>query len=500
MRISRIIEIPIVTLILSLGTVSFVVATASQVQAAEPAVAPVDDVAPGDGPADVGEPPSDPDDGGPGEPADGAPSEPPADEEPEVVPPPPADEPNPPASTPSPEHAVPTVVAPAETPVAPDAPRAVEITGKPGDGLTIKVSDAFSLNIRSRIQLRYQLDVPAPDDYGVRSTRQLINIGTARLWLSGHVFRPQLTYMIQLAVAGRDYRDGAVSPIFDAFVQWAAHRDFNMRAGQFFVPFDRLRTVRELALQMGDRPRPVAELTLDRDVGVAFYSDRFLGDESPVAWKVGAFGGGGTNLSLGKDPGVLLVGRVELRPLGPIDDDSEGDLERRKKPGLALGGAFAANLNSNRLRSTTGPTFVGGTTHYYHAAADLVFKARGFALQGEYLRKWASIDAIASTDADGMPLLEYTRSGQGWIAQASYVFDPPIEVVGRITRLYALGDTDPAFIAELEARGQELGAGLNYYFNGHKMKLQADWIALMPGDFDFGRAAHVAHLQLDVTF
>jgi hypothetical protein len=55
-------------------------------------------------------------------------------------------------------------------------------------------------------------------------------------------------------------------------------------------------------------------------------------------------------------------------------------------------------------------------------------------------------------------------------------------------------------VSELDARGQEVGAGLNYYFNGHKLKLQADWIALMPGDFDFGRAAHVAHLQLDVTF
>lgn len=379
-------------------------------------------------------------------------------------------------------------------------PKTVEISGKPGDGLTVRVSDAFSLNVRSRIQLRYQLDVPAPDDLGVRSTRQLVNIGTARLWFSGHVFRPQLTYMIQLAVAGRDYRDGAVSPLYDAFLDWKAHRDISIKAGQYFVPFDRLRTVREFALQLGDRPRPVAELTLDRDVGVTLYSDKFLHDRSPVAWRLGAFGGGGTNLSLGKDPGALLVGRVELRPLGPIDDDSEGDLERRKKPALALGGAFAANFNTNRLRSTTGTTFTGGTTHYYHVAADLVFKVRGLALQGEYLRKQASVNAIRSTDEDGMPLVEHTRSGQGWVAQASYLFDPPIELVGRMSRLYALGRTDPAFVSELDARGQEVGAGLNYYFNGHKMKLQADWIALMPGDFDFGRAAHVAHLQLDVTF
>lgn len=419
-------------------------------------------------------------------------------------------EPEPPVEPEPPEPVEPEPVEPIDSPAvtasttaeapAPATPKTVEISGKPGDGLTVRVSDAFSLNIRSRIQLRYQLDVPAPDDVGARSTRQLINIGTARLWLSGHVFRPQLTYMIQLAVAGRDYRDGAVSPVYDAFLDWKAHRDISVKAGQYFVPFDRLRTVREFALQMGDRPRPVTELTLDRDVGVTLYSDKFLHDRSPVAWRLGAFGGGGTNLSLGKDPGALLVGRLELRPLGALDDDSEGDLERRKKPALALGGAFAANFNTNRMRSTTGTTFVGGTTHYYHAAADLVLKARGFALQGEYLRKQASVAEIRSTDEDGMPLVEYTRSGQGWIAQASYVFDPPIEVVGRLSRLYPLAGTDPAFVSELRARGQEVGAGLNYYFNGHKLKLQADWIALMPGDFDFGRAAHVAHLQLDVTF
>jgi hypothetical protein len=375
-----------------------------------------------------------------------------------------------------------------------------EISGAPGKGLTVSFGDAFSLNIRSRIQFRYQLNIPAPDDAGNRNMRQTVNIGTARLWFSGHALTPKLTYMIQLAVAGRDYRDGATSPIFDAFVDYKAHRDIGIRAGQYFVPFDRLRTVREFALQMADRPRPVGELTLDRDAGVMIYSDNFLHDRSPVAYRLGAFGGGGTNLVNGKKPGGLFVGRLELRPLGPIDDDSEGDLERRKKPGLALGGAFAANLNTDRLRSTTGPTFVGGTTHYYHGAADLTFKWRGLAVQGEYLRKVASINAIESVDDDGMDATEYTRSGQGWVAQTSYVFDPPIELVARMSGMYALGSTDPAYYADLRARGQEIAAGLNYYINGHRMKLQTDWIALMPRNFAFDRAEHIVHLQLDVTF
>jgi hypothetical protein len=167
---------------------------------------------------------------------------------------------------------------------------------------------------------------------------------------------------------------------------------------------------------------------------------------------------------------------------------------------LAVGGAVAYNLNTNRLRSTTGATFVGGTTDYLHAAADLVFKWRGWALQAEYLWKQASSDTIESTDADGEAVIEYTRSGQGWVVQTSYVFDPPIELVGRISRMYAFSGTDPKLVTEVENFGQELGAGLNYYFNEHRMKLQGDWIARMPYDFDFSVADHVLHAQFDVTF
>lgn len=389
----------------------------------------------------------------------------------------------------------PAAGAPAEK--AKDKP-AYEISGGPGKGVTISLGDPFSLNIRSRIQFRYQL--VAPNDAEGADLQQTVNIGTARLWFSGHALSPKLQYMIQLAVAGRDFRDGATSPIFDAYVDWKPHRDISVRGGQYFVAFDRLRTVREWALQLADRPRPVGELTLDRDAGVTIYSDTFLGDKSPVAYRIGAFGGGGTNATTGKRPGGLFVGRLELRPLGPVDDDIEGDQERRKKPALAIGGAFAANIHTNRLRSTTGATFTGGTTHYFHGAADLVFKWRGWALQAEYLRKQASTNAIESVDDAGDPLVEYTRSAQGWVAQTSYLFSVPVELVGRMSAMYALGATDPALIADLDARGQEVAGGINYYFNGHRLKLQADWIALMPRDFQFSAADHIVHFQLDVTF
>lgn len=399
-----------------------------------------------------------------------------------------------------PEPAPPAPTEPA--PVAPNEPpsepaRGPRISGAPGNGVTFDIDDAFSLNVRTRFQIRAQYAALPEDAKGKQEHESLLNINTARIYFTGHAYKPELLYQIQLAFAARDFRDGATSPIFDAFLDWHVHRDFNVKAGQYFVPFDRLRTVREFALQMADRPVPVTELTLDRDAGVTLYSQRFL--DTPIGWHLSAFGGGGTNAVTGKDFGGLLVGRLELRPLGPIDDDSEGDLERRKRPGLALGVGFASNWNTNRQRSTTGPTFKGGTTDYLHGAADMVFKGWGFALEAEYLYKKASGDKILSADETGKPVTEWTRSAHGWVLQSSYTFDPPIEVVGRLTRLHTLPGTDPKLILEVDKRGTELGAAINYYFNGHKLKLQTDWTARMPDNFHFGSADHLARILLDAT-
>lgn len=383
-----------------------------------------------------------------------------------------------------------------------------DISGIPGQGLTVKTGDEFSLNIRTRMQARYQVQVSQPNAAGDRTLDQIVNINTARVYLSGNALIPQLTYLFQLAVAGRDYRDGATSPIYDAYVEYKPHRDFNLQAGQFFVPFDRLRTVREWALQLAERPRPVSELTLDRDVGIQLYSDHFLADKSPVGFHLGAFGGGGTNLSLGRKPGALLVGRVELRPLGPIDDDREGDLDRRSTPGLALGAAFAANINTNRARSTTGAAYKslstttnnGRVVDYYHFAADLVFKWQGLAIEAEYLLRNSPQENWTFTDAADKTTPEYTRTAAGWIAQVSYVLPFPLEFVGRLSRMHAIAPskTDPALVSELNTRGQEIAGGINYYLNNHRFKLQADWIARLTPDFE--RPEHNIHVQFDATF
>lgn len=161
-----------------------------------------------------------------------------------------------------------------------------------------------------------------------------------------------------------------------------------------------------------------------------------------------------------------------------------------------MGAAY--NLNTVRQRSTTGATWVGGTTDYLHLAGDVVFKARGFALQGEYLYRKASDEQVAAMDAEAGTAAEWARSGQGWVAQASYHFHPGVEVVVRGSQTYALGDTDPALLADVAARGNEVAAGLNWYRNGHRFKLQTTWIALF-GD-DFAAAEHMVATQADMMF
>ncbi len=368
----------------------------------------------------------------------------------------------------------------------------------PGRGVTLADEDRLGVALKARFQLRYQL-ARAEEPGGAMTWQDLASVGTARLFVTGHVLERSLGYVVQLAVADRDFRDGARSPIFDAYLDWRASRAVSLRVGQFFVPFDRLRTVREFALQMAERPRPVTELTLDRDVGAALHVSRLFAEGSPLALKIGVFGGEGANASTPRAAGALAVARLELRPLGPIDDDEEGDLARREAPALALGVAAAKNWNTARARSTTGATFAGGTVDFTHAVADLVAKWRGASLQGEYLWRVASADAIAPRATDAAARAEATRSAHGWIAQASYLVVPPLELVARATRMIAFAGTDPAFVQELGARGQELGAGVNLYVNGHAFKVQLSWIVRTTPALDLRGAEHVGYALVDAT-
>jgi hypothetical protein len=374
----------------------------------------------------------------------------------------------------------------------------VTVTAAAGKGLTVATNDGtFSATVRGRVQMRETLTGQEQQDAAVaRKWTQETNVRTMRFYLQGHVLNENIKYLVQLAFGGNDFEAGSSSPVFDAWVEYTAVRDLNVRVGQFFVPFDRARTIRESSLQLVDRPIIVGELTLDRDVGVMLSSADLFGQGGRLGYNLGVFGGEGRNRFGNANPGLLYVGRFYVRPFGAFDDDVEGDLQRLPKPRLMVGVAAAYNQKTLRQRSTTGTSFTLGGFDYVHGAADAVFKSHGLSVLAEVLFRRSSVPFREGT-VEGRATREWSRSGWGYLVQAGYMLNGTLEAVARFDQQQVRSDSDPALITLVSQQGRELGAGLNAYFNGHALKLQGDYA------YQFGRAGvdrHLVRLQLDASF
>ncbi|APR78194.1 FmdC precursor [Minicystis rosea] len=375
---------------------------------------------------------------------------------------------------------------------APAERSSFSLSAAPGKGFTIATTDGrFSSTWRARIQIR---DTVTHDASG---TTNEINVKTVRLWTYGHVLVPELRYGVQLAFGGNDFEKDNYSPIFDAYVEYVKLRDLEVRVGQFFVPFDRARTIREFALELVDRPNMVRELSLDRDVGLMLSSSNLFGSHNILGYNLFIGSGDGRNRFGGTKPGPLALLRLTVRPFGTFDDDQEGDLARERRPRLALGFAGGYNYRTNRANSTYGSNLAVGTTNYIHGAADLVFKYGGFSVLAEGLVRKASTEHITG-EVDGKPAEAWGRSGYGSLLQLGMMVHRLVQVVGRWEQLFAMKGTDPALIQTANTQGRQLGGGLNVYLNGHAFKLQSDYHYLFGPEAAEGK--HMVRFQVDATF
>jgi hypothetical protein len=362
-----------------------------------------------------------------------------------------------------------------------------------GRGVTVSHGEALSMNLRGRVQLRDSVTVTAADG----ATTNELALRTARIYIQGRVLSPDLQYFLQLALGANDFETGIASPIFDAYVEYLGWRDLQLRAGQFLVPFDRARTIRDFALQLVDRAQMVGELSLDRDLGLTVSSQDLFGLHGWLGYSLGIFGGQGKNrFGPEKPPGFLYLARLTLRPWGPFDDELEGDLQRLPRPRLAVGGSVAFNQDSWRQKSTTGNVLTLGGFDELHAAGDVVFKFAGFSFMAEAMLRQANAPFHEGV-VSGAKVREYSRSAWGYLVQASYLATERVELVARWDQLRFLGG-DPALATLVRQTGRELGAAVNVYLNGHLGKVQADWMAR----FGDGQVAptHQVRLALDVSF
>lgn len=360
-----------------------------------------------------------------------------------------------------------------------------------GRGVTFRAGPLFSLNLRARIQV--QAFVLRPTDDAVAAGAQGgtvdgILVRRARLIFAGHLFSPKLTYYIQLGFATRDLEADLLVPLRDAYATWQPLRDLGVRFGQMKIPFSRQFMISSSALEMVDRSIAVAELTLERDVGVYLFSDDLLGQKGRLKYAAGVFSGQGRNRAPGRDA-VLYFGRLQVNPFGNFDDLSDGDFLRTGSPRLALAITAAQNVNARRAQSTFGAIFDEARFTYTHYAADLHFKIAGLAILSEIVYRKA--DRPFVDDAMGRRI--WSRSAWGYYAQVGYLFAFPIDLTFRWSEVRPLGETDPTLRVQ-----RELGGGVGFYVWEHSLKLQTDYFYVSSENFAVG--SHQWRLQAQLYF
>jgi phosphate-selective porin OprO and OprP len=357
----------------------------------------------------------------------------------------------------------------------------------PGAGFELRSENGrHKLQIRARAQMRYDLEVPDAEGEPVE---QVLQLRRMRLQLQGHVYGEHNRYYIQFGFSPRDMTGGLVAgegsirrnPVRDARLEFDYLRDFTVWVGQMKVPFSRQRVISSGDQQLVDRSLANEVFNLDRDLGVQARSRDVAGLGGRLGYQAGVFMGDGRNVFELDTPGLLYVGRIEVRPLGDFDDGDEPDVGRSERPGISLAGAYAYHDDAPGDRGVHGraPTD-GGTTDLHHATADLLAKWRGLSVQGAFhwrtARRRNPGDAV---DELGAPIpVAPPLDAVGWLGQVGWLVPKiDLELVTRYSGVRRLG----AQSGELAFR-DELGGGIGYYFFAHGLKLQLDYFRLWNAD------------------
>ncbi len=345
------------------------------------------------------------------------------------------------------------------------APRP-RVTVAAGQGAEIATDDnQFALQVRARLQARAELEnrATAPPTLAL-SMRRL------RLVVAGHLFGPAQRFYIQLGLAPRDQigalpvEDGSIrrTPLRDARIELDLPRAYTLLVGQYKVPFSRQRVMSSGNLEMVDRGVTNEEFNLDRDVGLTLRSKPDARHAS-LRYQVGVFAGRGRNPIEAQPVTLLYVGRVDVQPLGELDESEEGDLSRNPAPRLGLGVAYAFHHGAVADRGTHGELFpAGAAVDYHHATLDGLLKWRGIAVQVAAHARYA-----ARTDGDVT-----ARDGVGGLVQASYAPGGCRCLVG--VRYAAVRSPGAATASTLAWRDEATGS-VGWFPGGHTWKVQLDY-------------------------
>jgi hypothetical protein len=337
-------------------------------------------------------------------------------------------------------------------------------TAKWDDGRTTLAFDGAEIGVSNRMQIRF-----TGTEFDGDGTIGSFRLRRARTLVDGWLHSKSLRFELMV--------DWVDSPIVeDMNLNWdlgGQHR-FQVKAGQFKVPFGRQELTSDTALQFVDRSIVSAEFQKGRDVGLQAWG---LLAKDKVEYRVGVFNGNGRGKPSNDDGKVQYDARVTFQPWRPVKY-VEGDLDSSPRPVLAVGASF----ETNDTRPRTGPALPPAPDAVKRrvVGGDVAFKLRGFSLMAEAFDRRITPVAGPAYDSDGF----HVQAGQ-------FLLPGRLEVALRLARW------DPSGLKTHDGR-RELGAGISYFATPKTLKLQADYRRLR--DAARSRTDSEARVQVQFIF
>jgi phosphate-selective porin OprO/OprP len=324
------------------------------------------------------------------------------------------------------------------------------------NGRTTLETDNFMMELSNRIQFRYtylkpddSLKIPGTENPGdgIGSFR----IRRAKTKLDGWFWKKELTYELQLGWAGSDSTGGSstFSGLEDADLNWdvSKNKTFQIKIGQFKVPFGRQELTSSENQQFVDRSILSGEFTHSRDVGIQLGG---LLAGGKFEYRVGMFNGNGRNKPNNDNSKYQYDARIMYQPWGDTKY-SESDFESKDHPLLAIAAEF--ENNNQFLANAGGVNNFDDTTFGF----DAVFKYKGASVYAEYFARKREPEVGSSFHSPGFQV------------QAGYFLQRNVwEVAFR----YATWDPSDQLSNDNQ---NEIGGTVNRYILKHDLKVQADF-------------------------
>ena len=336
-----------------------------------------------------------------------------------------------------------------------------KISDKYGKGIKILGKDStFYMKANTRIQCRYdyqRLDNNSSDF----AEQDRAYVRRTRIKFGGWAFSPKVKYKIE-----HDLLNGVT---YDAVIKYNFWKNVEIWAGQTKLPGNRERVISSHQLQFVDRSLLNTVFTLDRDAGIQLRNKHNFGNMVVKEMFCISQGEGLNDKSLKHPFGHEYTGRVELLPMGNFTkkgDYSAADLQREKKPKLAIGLTYDYNQNVSFSRKVKGDA-LAQDRNFINFHADFMYKYKGFQLMGEY----ANADVV---DAAGNYVRHdgaggFWEVGEGVNLQGGYLLKNNVELSGRYTTYIPFSNTNSSLM-----RQNQYTLGLSKYVVGHYLKVQSD--------------------------